>query len=195
MFVKRAARMIKRIICGKYNDTRFWRYRHMLCKPGSLNPLKKAVYAQYYERMMRRYCADIPIGWDDDTAKICENFAGPPSITDHGINGIVIAGGAKIGKNVVISHQVTIGRSRGLAPVIGDNVYIGPGAKIFGGIHVGNNVRIGANCVVFQDVPDNATIVLGKPRIVEHKASVEYYAGGSYEWKDRRWPEDASEDI
>lgn len=195
MFVKKAARMAKRVICGRYNDTRFWRYRHALCKPESISPLRKAVYAQYCERMMRRYCADINIGWDDDTAKICENFAGPPSITDHGINGIVIAGGAKIGKNVVISHQVTIGRNRGLAPVIGDNVYIGPGAKIFGGIRVGNNARIGANCVVFQDVPDNATIVLGKPRIIEHEAPVEYYAGGSYEWKDGRWPEDASEDL
>ena len=35
------------------------------------------------------------------------------------------------------------------APVIGDNVYIGPGAKIFRAIRVGNNVRIGTNCVVF----------------------------------------------
>ena len=44
---------------------------------------------------------------------------------------------------MTISHQVTIGRSKNLVPVIGDNVYIGPGAKIFGGIRVGNNVRIG----------------------------------------------------
>lgn len=42
----------------------------------------------------------------------------------------------------------------GGAPTIGDNVYIGPGAKIFGAIHIGNNVRIGANCVVLEDVPD-----------------------------------------
>lgn len=195
MLARKAANMAKRIITGKYNDTRFWRYRHALCKPGSISPFKKLVYAQYCERMMRRYCADIAIGWDDDAARICENFAGPPSITDHGINGIVIAGGAKIGKNVVISHQVTIGRNRGLAPVIGDNVYIGPGAKIFGGIHVGDNARIGANCIVFQDVPDNATIVLGKPRIIEHDEPVEYYAGGSYEWKNRRWPEDGEDNL
>ena len=59
---------------------------------------------------------------------------------------------------MTISHQVTIGRSKNLVPVIGDNVYIGPGAKIFGGIRVGNNVRIGANCIVFQDIPDNAVV-------------------------------------
>ena len=58
--------------------------------------------------------------------------------------------GAKIGRNVTISHPVTIGRSRGGAPIIDDNVYIGPGAKIFGDIKVGNNVNIGANCIVFR---------------------------------------------
>ena len=72
----------------------------------------------------------------------------------HNLNGIVIAAGAIIGKNCFLSHQVTIGRNRGGAPTIGDNVYIGPGAKIFGAIHIGNNVRIGANCVVLEDVPD-----------------------------------------
>ena len=42
--------------------------------------------------------------------------------------------------------------------VIGNDVWIGPGAKIFGDICIGNNVRIGANCVVFTDIPDNMTI-------------------------------------
>ena len=194
MFVERALRAASRIICGQYNDERFWRYRHELCNPKDLNPLKKVVYLQYCKRMMRRYCADIALGWDDDSAMPCENFAGPPNITAHGINGIVIAGGAKIGKNVVISHQATIGRSRGEAPKVGDNVYIGPGAKIFGGIHVGNNVKIGANCVVFQDVPDNATVVLGRPRLIEHEASVDYCAGGPYEWKNKSWSDDKGED-
>ena len=75
-----------------------------------------------------------------------------------------------------ISHQVTIGRSKNQVPVIGDNVYIGPGAKIFGGIKVGNNVRIGANCIVFQDIPDNATVVLEKPRIIIKDSEYQYYA-------------------
>ena len=41
------------------------------------------------------------------------------------------------------------------APVIGDNVYIAPGAKIIGGVTIGNNVEIGANAVVTHDIPDN----------------------------------------
>jgi serine O-acetyltransferase len=44
-------------------------------------------------------------------------------------------------------------------PVIGDNVRICAGAKVLGGIKVGNNVVIGANCVVVKDVPDNCTVV------------------------------------
>lgn len=76
----------------------------------------------------------------------------------HGLYGIIISHNAVIGKNCTIYHQVTIGEWKTGAPTIGDNVWIGPGAKIFGCIHIGNNVRIGANCVVSRDVPDNATV-------------------------------------
>lgn len=79
--------------------------------------------------------------------------------------GIIINGLAKIGKNCNIHHGVTIGvRKRSASglttgvPEIGDNVYIGPGAKVFGGIKIGNNVAIGANAVVTRDVPDNAVV-------------------------------------
>lgn len=47
------------------------------------------------------------------------------------------------------------------APTIGDNVYIGAGAKIIGNVHVGDNCRIGANAVVVKDVPDNTTVFMG----------------------------------
>ena len=90
----------------------------------------------------------------------------------HGIFGIFVSAGARIGKNCVIFHQVTIGsntlagsRNAG-SPVIGDNVYIGCGAKIIGNVKIGNNVRIGANCVVTSDVADNCTVVLSQPRII-----------------------------
>lgn len=48
--------------------------------------------------------------------------------------------------------------------IIGDNCFIGCSAKILGGIHIGDNVKIGANAVVIKDVPDNCTVVgvLGK---------------------------------
>jgi serine O-acetyltransferase len=76
---------------------------------------------------------------------------------------IVVNGGAVIGANCNISQGVTIGRlnrgGRAGVPVIGSEVYIGPGAKILGNIVVGSNVAIGANCVVTKDVPDNAVVV------------------------------------
>lgn len=90
--------------------------------------------------------------------------------------GITISGYARIGRNVNVSQLVTIGVSgqgerRGV-PTIGDDVYIAPGAKIFGKIHVGSRVKIGANAVVYKDVPDNAIVVLDPGfRIISHRGS------------------------
>lgn len=79
---------------------------------------------------------------------------------------IVVHSSAVIGDNVNISQGVTIGATnrgnRQGIPTIGNQVYIGPGAKIIGKITVGNNVAIGANAVVTKDVPDNA-VVAGVP--------------------------------
>lgn len=60
-------------------------------------------------------------------------------------------------------------RGGGGSPVIGDNCLIGAGAKIIGPVKIGNNVKIGAGCVVAVDVPDNATVVMHKPRIIIRK--------------------------
>jgi len=75
----------------------------------------------------------------------------------------VIVTAKKIGKNCSIGQGVTIG-SKGAGksngwPTLGDNVYIGAGAKIIGNIVIGNNVSIGANAVVTKDIPDNCTAV------------------------------------
>lgn len=94
-------------------------------------------------------------------------FATPPYLP-HGLNGIVISDQASIGKNATILQQVTIGVKYigGKSPVIGENVFIGAGAKVLGEIRIGNNVRIGANAVVLQDVPDNATVVGNPGKII-----------------------------
>jgi serine O-acetyltransferase len=90
----------------------------------------------------------------------------------HGLYGIFISGEVSIGRNCVIFQQVTIGSntlidSSGFgAPMIGDNCYIGAGAKIIGKVKVGHNVRVGANAVVVRDVPDNSIVTAGEQRVV-----------------------------
>ena len=83
----------------------------------------------------------------------------------HG-NGVVIHEGAQIGRNCTILQQVTIGnnpqKNRFQVPVIGDNCYIGAGAKVIGPIFVGDDVIIGAQSVVNKDVPAGS-VVAGVP--------------------------------
>lgn len=94
----------------------------------------------------------------------------------YGGIGVVVHKQAKIGRRVLIGQGVTIGRKldpNGV-PVIGDNVYISTGAKILGGITIGNNVIIGANAVVIKDVPDNC-IVAGVPAKVIREVTQDIY--------------------
>jgi serine O-acetyltransferase len=51
-------------------------------------------------------------------------------------------------------------------PTLGDNVYVGSGAKVLGSIRVGNNVRIGANAVVMTDVPDNSLVMPPESKVI-----------------------------
>jgi serine O-acetyltransferase len=94
------------------------------------------------------------------------------------IRDIVINERAIIGDNCNISQGVTIGQAnrgrRKGTPVIGRNVYIGPGAKIVGAVTVGNDVAIGANCVVTDDVPDHAVVVGVPGRVISFEGSAGY---------------------
>jgi len=98
--------------------------------------------------------------------------------------GIIVNQHARIGKNCNISQGVTIGVSNkgSLAgcPVIGDNVFIGPGAKIFGKIEIGDNVAIGANAVVTRDVPRNTAAVGIPARTIENSNSDGYINNTEY---------------
>ena len=94
------------------------------------------------------------------------------------VRDIIINEQVVIGENCNISQGVTIGQAnrgprRGI-PVIGRNVYIGPGAKIVGAVSVGDDVAIGANCVVTDDVPDHAVVVGIPGRVISFAGSVGY---------------------
>lgn len=82
--------------------------------------------------------------------------------------GIVLHRQAVIGHRVTIMQQVMIGgrdRNQNIAPVIGDDVTIGAGARVLGDVRIGNGVTIGANAVVTRDIPPGATVV-GADRII-----------------------------
>jgi serine O-acetyltransferase len=92
--------------------------------------------------------------------------------------GIVVNTGVVIGDNCNISQGVTIGQSnRGAkagCPTIGNNVYIGPGAKIVGRITIGDHVAIGANAVVVDDVPAGVSVGGIPARVISDKGSEGY---------------------
>lgn len=76
---------------------------------------------------------------------------------------IIVTPNARVGANCKINVDVQIGPGHGGAPTIGDNCYIGPGAKIFGGITLGNNITIGANAVVNKSFPGDNMLLVGVP--------------------------------
>lgn len=101
-----------------------------------------------------------------------ESEIGPGLVVHYG--GVYIK--ARMGRNCFISQQVIIGHigggKGGGVPILGDNVYVGAGAKILGEITIGSNSRIGANAVVIKDVPDNS-VAVGIPAKVVQKRTIE----------------------
>ena len=101
----------------------------------------------------------------------CEVQLGRRVRIDH-FSDIIISGDAVIGDDVVIRNGVTIGLKhtdkRG-SPTIGSRVDIGAGAKILGPITIGDDVVIGANAVVIENVPSNSLAVGVPARVIPRK--------------------------
>ena len=107
-------------------------------------------------------------------------FSIPPNVFGPGLSiphygTIVVNGRAVVGANCRLHAGVNIGASGGSpkAPVIGDNVYIGPGAIIFGDISIADNVTIAANATVNRSIELNNCTVAGTPaKIVKEMTTV-----------------------
>jgi serine O-acetyltransferase len=88
-------------------------------------------------------------------------------------------------ENCNVSRDVMMGdTNRGKrkgTPIIGDNVFIGPGTKIFGAVRIGNNVAIGSNSVVCHDVPDDAVVVGAPARVISYDGSTGYIMWTDYD--------------
>lgn len=121
-----------------------------------LKSKNKFMQERYFNKLQKKYSI-----WISPKCVIGEGFH-----MMH-LDGITIGSGTIIGKNCTIYHQVTIGNEKNKFPIIGDNVTIYAGAKVIGGIKIGNNAVIGANAVVIKDVPDNAVAVGVPARIIK----------------------------
>jgi serine O-acetyltransferase len=91
----------------------------------------------------------------------------------HNFSGIFIPP-TVAGDNFIVFQNVTVGHLRGQGgkpPRIGNNVFLGAGAKVMGDIRVGDNVVVGANSLVISDVPDNCTVIGVPARIVSRDMS------------------------
>ncbi len=126
-------------------------------------PFAKFILRHY----MYKFGISIPVNVDLGVALKINHFSG-----------VIVNSKCKIGNNVTLSHGVTLGQSdRGKnigCPTVGNEVFIGPGAKIFGNITIGNNASIGANAVVNFNVPDNAVVVGNPAKVVSMNGSEGY---------------------
>lgn len=124
------------------------------------------IFRYLYYNYLKMHSADIPL-----TAQ----FKGPV-LFPHGIYGCFFSINCEIGSGCTIFHHVTIGSNfekkfsepeKWGSPKIGNNVFIGAGAKIIGPVTIGDGAKIGAGCIVFQDIPAGATCVMQKPRLLK----------------------------
>lgn len=91
---------------------------------------------------------------------------------------IIIGGSVEIGEDCLIFHDVTLGT--GLVPgtpKIGRGVDIYPGARILGGVTVGDHSVVGANCVVTRDVPPESVVLSAPSKTIPRTLSPVARAG------------------
>jgi serine O-acetyltransferase len=132
-----------------------WRYR---VRPPVLRKLCSLTYKILFKFVQVITGIELP----------CEAIVGRNFVIDH-FGGIIVSGYARFGDNCRIRNGVVVGLRRveeHYAPVIGNNVDIGTGAKLLGRIKIGDNSIIGANAVVLDDVPENS-IAIGVPAFIK----------------------------
>lgn len=141
-----------------------WKFQIILRKHeyyyNTHNVIMSKIYGYWHKMLGYKLGFDIPINV----------FEAGLHINHFG--NIVVSPQARIGEFCDVHQGVNIGKgeSDGNAPIIGDNCWIGPGAKLYGGIVLGNEVMVGANAVVTKSFEENAITIAGVPaRIISHK--------------------------
>lgn len=131
---------------------RYHEYHSNVKRGGILTKIKKTYWGYRHYKLGLRLGSQIP----------CNVFDYGLRINHYGL--IVVNGGSRIGKFCDIHQGVNIGTSfRGGAPQLGDNCWIGPGAKLFGDITIGNEVAIGAGSIVGKSFEKDDITIAGCP--------------------------------
>lgn len=131
----------------------FWRLYKMLVASKEFRSLYY-VRIRHYDKIIKYFLPGMVTCGIGST--LSKNLGGGCYI-QHGWGMVLDA--ESVGENLWINQNVTVGYQGNGHPRIGNNVRIGSGAVVIGGITIGDNVNIGANAIVTKDVPSNTTVV------------------------------------
>ena len=155
-FSNKLGRVILRSISG-YNHKKYWKRRSKVIDPNYNNKILKIYYLYYIKRVDFKFNSSFGTNYNSGA-----HFKTPPHLP-HGPKNIIIGHDLTIGKNSIIYHGVTLTHG---GSIIGDDVLFSTNSVLLPGRNVDNNVKVGANAVVVEDIPDNCTVVLPKPRVI-----------------------------
>ncbi|ELA59274.1 TPA: serine acetyltransferase [Enterococcus faecium] len=156
----------KRALGKNYSSPKFvgdeiWKFQRLMRKTEYYKNCSKTLLGKIYSAWLqyRYYQFRIRLG-----------FSIPLNVFDAGLSiahfgTIVVNGNARVGKNCRIQECVTIGATNGSerAPTLGNNIFIGSGARIIGGIEIADDIAIGANAVVTKSFLEPSITIAGVP--------------------------------
>lgn len=123
--------------------------------------LRKIVSLFLLKRKQCRYGVHIPV-----------NVFGKGLSIGH-LGSIVVNEHCRVGENCRIHVGVVLGangeNTKGKLPVLGNNVYLAPGVKVFGAVQIADNCRIGANAVVNKSCNVEGALLVGIPAVIKNK--------------------------
>lgn len=155
----------------KLFDDEIWKFEIFLRKHEYYTNCSKNIFQKCMKKYygFRHYRMGLRLGFEIP----CNVFGGGLRINHTGL--IVVNKYAKIGEWCDIHQAVNVGQNiePGSVPVIGNNVWIGPGAKIFGKIEIGDNTMIGAGAIVNKSFEEGNCRIAGNPaRVISNEPNV-----------------------
>lgn len=149
---------IEKFTLRRYLLDPIWKFQRLMRKLEYYNNCKGTIFKPVFYFLKHRYKKmSIKLGFSIPI----NTFGYGLCIVHYGT--IIINPRSKIGNNCRIHCCVNIGGHANDVPQLGDNCYIGPGAKLFGNIKIGDNTKIGANSVVNKSFEEGNTTIVGVP--------------------------------